>query len=251
MKTLRRVTRLLLFLGHVLWGVLLTAIFAGVLRMSVTQPFYQGLVQAWLRRLTRIMGVRVKVSGTPASAGALLVANHITWLDIPLLGGVLPVRFLSKQEVRHWPVVGWLAVKAGTLFITRGKAGAAAAATATMTDALQGGATVLLFPEGTTSTGNDVLPFHARLFAPAINLDIPVQPIVLRYPGVNGLTQPLIPYVDDQALWDNLWGVLGESECAAEIHFLPPLIITGLDRKGLATLCETNIRQLIEKSSKV
>ena len=129
MKTLRRVTRLLLFLGHVLWGVLLTAIFAGVLRMSVTQPFYQGLVQAWLRRLTRIMGVRVKVSGTPASAGALLVANHITWLDIPLLGGVLPVRFLSKQEVRHWPAVGWLAVKAGTLFITRGKAGAAAAAT--------------------------------------------------------------------------------------------------------------------------
>jgi 1-acyl-sn-glycerol-3-phosphate acyltransferase len=161
----------------------------------------------------------------------------------------MPVRFLSKQEVRDWPVVGWLAAKAGTLFITRGKAGAAAAATATMTEALQGGASVLLFPEGTTTNGNGVLPFHARLFAPAINLDMSVQPIVLRYPGVNGLTHPLIPYVDDQALWDNLWGVLGESECVAEIEFLSPIKTTGLDRKGLAVLSEASIRQLIEKSS--
>ena len=249
MKTLRRITRLILLVGYVLWGILLTTIFAGVLRMTVAQPFYQGLVQTWLRRLTRIVGLKVKVNGIPITTAALLVANHITWLDIPLLGGVLPVRFLSKQEVRNWPVVGWLAVNAGTLFITRGKAGAAAAATATMTDALQEGGAVLLFPEGTTTTGNHVQPFHARLFAPAINLDIPVQPIAVRYPSPNGLTHPLIPYVDDQALWDNLWGILGESECVAEIYFLPPLIINGLDRKGLAALSETNIRQVIEKSS--
>ncbi|QTR49234.1 lysophospholipid acyltransferase family protein [Candidatus Thiothrix anitrata] len=246
MKALRRVVRLALLLGHVFWGLLLTVIFAEVLRMTVAQSFYRGLVRAWLRRVTRIVGVKVRVYGIPEDTATLLVANHITWLDIPLLGGEMPIRFLSKQEVRGWPVVGWLAAKAGTLFISRGKAGAAAAATATMTEALQSGAAVLLFPEGTTTTGDNVQPFHARLFASAINLDIQVQPIVLRYPGANGLTHPLIPYVDDQALWGNLWGILGEAKCAAEIHFLSPIKTIGLDRKALAALSEANIRQLIE-----
>lgn len=246
MKLLRRNLRLLRLALHILNGMVLTLLLAGLLRMSFNTPFYQRLTQWWLRKITRILGVRVAVTGEPAGDGVLMVANHISWLDIALLGGYARPRFLSKHEVRHWPVIGWLADKAGTLFISRGKAGAAAQASATLLQALQAGRAVLLFPEGTTTTGNDVRTFHARLLAPALDSGKPVQPVAIRYPGADGLTQPQVPYVDQQSLWDNLQGLLGERELRAEIHFLPPLPSAGVDRKTLAAQCEQQIRAVVK-----
>ncbi|MEZ5478962.1 MAG: 1-acyl-sn-glycerol-3-phosphate acyltransferase [Thiolinea sp.] len=100
---------LLLLLGHVLLGMLLTLWYAGILRKPPEAPAYRRLVQWWLGRIVRIMGGQVRVQGQPAQAGALMVANHVSWLDIPLLGSVSSVRFLSKDDVRGWPVIGWLA----------------------------------------------------------------------------------------------------------------------------------------------
>jgi 1-acyl-sn-glycerol-3-phosphate acyltransferase len=245
MKQLRRTLRLTRLGVHVLHGVVLTAILGGILRMSFNAPVYQRLMGWWLRRLGHILGARITVTGEPAGQGVLMVANHISWLDIPLLGGFAKPRFLSKQEVRHWPVIGWLAEKAGTLFITRGKAGAAAQASATILQALQAGRAVLLFPEGTTTTGNDVRTFHARLLAPAFDAGVPVQPVAVRYPGKDGLTNPLVPYVDEQSLGENLRAILGEEEIRVQIHFLPPLQTAGVDRKKLAALCEQQIRGII------
>ncbi|MFN3785403.1 MAG: lysophospholipid acyltransferase family protein [Thiothrix sp.] len=247
MHWLRRYGRLLRLASHILNGVLLTILLGGLLRMSFDTPLYQRVTQWWLRQIPRILGVRVNVYGEPAATPVLMVANHISWLDIALLGGYSQPRFLSKQEVRTWPVVGWLAATSGTLFITRGKAGAAAQAAATIGEALQAGRTVLLFPEGTTTTGNDVRTFHARLLAPALDAGIAVQPVALRYPQEDGLTHPLIPYVDRQSLWDNLQGILGEPCFSAEIHFLPVLQTAGTDRKTVAAACEQQIRNIVRQ----
>lgn len=249
MKLLRRSVRLMRLFLHVLNGIVLTALFAGMLRMRFDAPFYRRLVGWWLRKTGQIVGARVSVHGEPAGQGVLMVANHISWLDIALLGGVVNPRFLSKQEVRHWPVIGWLADKCGTLFITRGKAGAAAQASATILRALESGRAVLLFPEGTTTMGNDVRTFHARLFAPAFDAQVPVQPVAVRYPGKDGLTHPLVPYVDQQSLWDNLVGLLGEVDIRAEIHFLPPMETTGVDRKTVAAGCEQQVRGVVKQVS--
>lgn len=245
MKSFRRLVRLSRLAWHVLTGMFLTALFAGVLRMSFNTPFYQGLVKWWLGKVPRILGFQVTVKGEPAPQPVLMVSNHISWLDITLLGGAANPRFLSKYEVRQWPVVGWLAAKSGTLFITRGKAGAAAQASATILQALQGGRTALLFPEGTTTTGEDVRTFHARLFAPAFDANVPVQPVALRYPGADGQPNPLVPYVGDQSLGENLKAILGEKELYAEIHFLPPVQVEGRDRKTVAGLCEQQVRNLV------
>lgn len=106
----------------------------------------------------------------------------------------------------------------------------------------------MLFPEGTTTTGNDVRTFHARLLAPAFDAGVPVQPVALRYPGRDGLTNPLVPYVDQQSLGDNLRAILGEDDIRVEIHFLPPLATVGVDRKTLAMMCEQQIRGIILKA---
>lgn len=230
---------------HLVNGVVLTGWLAGILRVPPDAPPYQRLMGWWLRKAGRILGVRATVFGEPAGQGVLMVSNHISWLDILLLGGVAVPRFLSKQEVRGWPVVGWLAQKAGTLFITRGQAGAAAQASATILQALQAGRAVLLFPEGTTTTGDEVCKFHARLFAPAFDAGVRVQPIALRYPGKDGLTNPLVPYVGQQSLGDNLRAILGEAEIRVEIHFLPPLSTVGMDRKTLAATCGQQIREVV------
>lgn len=246
MAWLRQNIRLLRLVLHILNGIVLTALMAGILRQDYQSPLYRRVKHWWLRQIPRILGIRVIVHGQPAPAPTLMVANHISWLDIPIIGGHAQPRFLSKQEVRTWPVVGWLAAQAGTLFITRGQAGAAAQAAATIKAALQAGRSVLLFPEGTTTTGDDVRPFHARLLAPAIEANIPLQPIALRYPATDGRTHPAIPYVGEQSLWENLRGVLREPALLAEVHFLPPVQTTGLDRKALAAQCEQQIRSIIK-----
>jgi len=241
MKRLRRIRRLIHLAMHVFVGVLITVLFAGIWQPA----FYPRLVSWWLGKAGRIVGVTVKVVGKPAEQAVLMVANHISWLDIPLLGGVTNARFLSKQEVRQWPVIGWLAAKSGTLFITRGKAGAAAQAATTILQTLQAGSSVLLFPEGTTTTGDNVGTFHARLFAPAFDANAAVQPIVVRYPGLDGLTHPVVPYVGQQSLWDNLKALLAEANIQVEIHFLPLMTTTGTDRRALAAACEQRIRAVI------
>lgn len=248
MKSLRRVLRLSRLAVHVVNGIFLTLLLAGLLRMSLNEPFYQRVVAWWLRKVPQIIGVKLTVIGEPVNQAALMVANHISWLDIPLLGGVANPRFLSKQEVRHWPVIGWLADKSGTLFITRGKAGAAAQASTTILQAMQGGRAVLLFPEGTTTTGNDVRTFHARLFAPAFDANVPVQPVAIRYPQADGQTNPLVPYVDQQSLGENLKAILGEKALRAEIHFLQLLYPAGMDRKTLAAQCEQQVRGVVTNS---
>ena len=239
-----RLNRLVL---HIVVGVVLTAFFAGLLRQSVNQVFFRRLITWWLRSVPRILGLQVKTVGQPA-AGVLMVANHISWLDIPLLGGATNLRFLSKKEVRDWPVIGWLADHAGTLFIERGKAGAAGEASHTILQTLRTGHSVLLFPEGTTTTGDDLRTFHARLFAPAFEASVAVQPIAIRYPAANGLTHPLVPYVGEQSLMSNLRGLLGEKGLTAEIHFLPPISTEGLERKRVAAYCEQQIRAVIKPS---
>ncbi len=245
MQLLRSGWRLTRLFVHIVWGVVLTALFAGLLRYRADDLFYQRLVVWWLQKVPSLLGVRVQTFGTPAPQ-ALMVANHISWLDIPLLGGYARPRFLSKQEVRQWPVIGWLAEKAGTLFISRGKAGAAGQASQTITQALAAGRAVLLFPEGTTTNGQDVKTFHARLFAPAFEAQVPVQPIALRYPNAHGVTNPLVPYIGEQSLWENLQGLLREPFVTAEIHFLPPLATVGMDRKGVALRCEQQVRTVLQ-----
>ncbi len=176
---------------------------------------------------------------------ALLVCNHVSWLDIPLLGGESSIRFLSKSEVRSWPVVGWLATRTGTLFIERGRRGAANEAANRITASLRRGDVVMVFPEGTTSDGRQVLPFYARLFGSAIEAGARVQPVAIRYLDAAGEVAEHVPYIGEMSLWNNLTGLLPEPHLDIEVHYLPVLEVTEQSRNVLAKLSETQIRQAL------
>ncbi|MCK5263808.1 MAG: 1-acyl-sn-glycerol-3-phosphate acyltransferase, partial [Gammaproteobacteria bacterium] len=124
----------------------------------------------WHKRILGALGIKISIHGTPSDNTALFVANHLSWLDIHLIGSHLPVRFLSKAEIKDWPIFGWLASKAGTLYIPRGSKTASIEANKIMQQTLLDDQHVVLFPEATTSDGN-IRRFHSRLIQSAIDAE--------------------------------------------------------------------------------
>lgn len=246
MKLLRRLFRLPNLALHVLAGIGITAISASLLGRSPTDPRYRRLKRWWLGRIVRIVGGRVTTYGEPVAGGSLLASNHVSWLDIPLLGGQTEVIFLSKSEVKDWPVLGWLADKAGTLFIERGKRDGAKGASEKIAEHLQQQERVLMFPEGTTTDNIQLLPFHARLFAAAVTAQVSIQPVAIHYKTIEGQTHPLVPYLNPQTLMQNLWSILGERQILIELHFLPPIDSQACARKELAAYSEQQVRSALK-----
>jgi 1-acyl-sn-glycerol-3-phosphate acyltransferase len=228
---------------HITVGVAIAAAYRSTRPLLPARWTLQGVTRWWHHQLLAILGVRLRVLGQVAQAPVLMLANHVSWLDTPLLGSIVPVRFLSKAEVSGWPVIGLLATAAGTLYIRRGARGSAERATGRVTDALHRGARVLVFPEGTTSDGREVLHFHPRLLEAAIRAERPVQPVAIRYPHPLGV-HPRVPFVGDDARLPHLLALLGEPRVEAHVHLLPPLP-AGLDRRALAARAEQAVRAVV------
>ncbi len=189
--SLRLLLRLLQVAGHLLLGFVLAFVCGLFFFRHVV--WHRPVIAWWLRRLASILNLEVEVQGEPVAAPALWVSNHVSWMDIPVLGGVRAINFLSKAEVARWPLVGRLAQAAGTLFIQRGS-GDSEQVRAAMADALRGGRNVLFFPEGTTTDGHNVRRFFPKLFQAAIDAGCPVQPMVICYRDGAGL-HPVAPFI--------------------------------------------------------
>lgn len=207
-----------------------------------------GLAGWWYRRLLRILGVRVDIRGRHPDGPRLVAANHVSWLDIILLGGLLDAVFVSKAEVGDWPVVGRFARHTGTVFLPRG-AGRTREATERLTAALRQGRSVVLFPEATTSA--ELLParFHARLFAAAIEAGVPVQPVAVHYlPEGDAAAEghhPAAPWVDEAGLAGHFAQVFKLRGLTARVTFcteVPPL---DRERRALASTSHQRILEAL------
>lgn len=202
------------------------------------------LGQHWSALLVRLLGLRVQVQGEPLKGGGLIVANHVSWLDIPLISACVQTRFVSKSEVQHWPVAGWLADACGTFYLRRGKGGARPLLNK-LVPWLSAGGSVVVFPEGTTTDGADVLPFHPRLLCAAIESGVPVQPVALRYgPGADGAA--LAPFIGDDDLVSHLLRVLRNSCLGVQLVFCAPLPSAGRSREQLADAAREAVRDALQ-----
>ena len=164
----------------------------------------------------------------------LIVANHVSWLDILAINAVRPVRFVSKADVRHWPLLGWLVACGGTLFIERERKRDALRVVHQVAQALREGEVIAVFPEGTTSDGQGVLPFHANLLQAAIATEAPVQPLVLCYREAGARVSRAAPYVGDTSLAESVWAVAGADGLQVHVQIEPAQATRQLDRRALA-----------------
>lgn len=203
------------------------------------------LSRQWFRLLARVFGARARHVGEPAVGPALLAANHVSWLDIIVLGSRVGGCFVSKSEVADWPILGWLAKRGGTLFIHRGHRDSAERIAHEMAERLTSGRQLLFFPEGTTSDGRSVNRFKYRLFVPAVQTATPVQPIALCYELEPG-SDP-VAYIDGVGFVESVLGVMARSRTDVTLYWNAPLVIDGHDRREIAEMAGTIVSQQMEQ----
>ncbi len=193
-------------------------------------------VQEWSLRLLAVLGVELQVRGRPPAAGpVLLVANHLSWLDIMVMNAASPARFVSKSDVKHWPLLGPLVSASGTLFIERENRRDAMRVVHHMADTLRLGDVVAVFPEGTTGDGRALLPFHANLLQAAISAPAPAQPVALTYLDPrSGLPSDAPLYVGDTTLVASVWRTLSAGGVRAVVDYGECHAVAGHDRRSLA-----------------
>ncbi len=225
-------------------GTILTVLFQrGTLPPKGLQSW---ITRWWHRGIAKSLGVPVRVYGTPRSEATLFVSNHISSFDIPALGSVLPARFLSKIEVKSWPLMGWLATRAGTLYIERGGREAAANTNKVMAEALSLRHNVVLFAEGTTTDGNPKR-FHSRLIQSAVDSNAWVQPVAIRYPDPDGnRVHPAALFMDDMSFKDSTRRMLSARQLEVEVHFGEPVSARNKTRDELARFSEAEVRRLLD-----
>lgn len=238
------VWRLVRATGHVLRGLWVIRSEFGKLTPAQTQL----LVREWTRQMLGILGVELVVQGTPPAHGPLLqVANHISWLDILIMNAAQPSRFVSKADVRHWPVIGGLADGAGTLYIERESRRDAMRVVHQVADRLRTKDVISVFPEGTTGDGQTLLTFHANLLQAAIAAGAPVLPVALRYADRDSGQRSDAPlFIGDTTLFQSIWSTLRADGVQAVVRYGDPQRDQGRDRRAWAQDLRTEVARLLQ-----
>ncbi|HKO87043.1 MAG TPA: lysophospholipid acyltransferase family protein [Burkholderiales bacterium] len=202
-------------------------------------------MKKWSRHLMRVLGLRVQVIGSPCSLHnvRVVVGNHVSWLDIFLIYTETPGLFVAKSEIRNWPVIGGLIDRVGTLFIERGSPQHARKINSQIVETISAGRVMCLFPEGATTWGDSVLPFHAALFQPAIEARAKLLPVALRYKTGDGQLCTAASYAGETTLIQSLWRIVSQRNIVAELHFLDPIDAAESDRRELAAQLESMIAE--------
>lgn len=223
-------------------------------------------VRWWARKLLRLMAVTLQVEGQAPSveeprrnqpAGRLIVANHVSWLDMSAIHAVFPqARFVSKAAVKRWPLLSRLADAGGTLYLERERKRDALRVVGVMAASLGRGDTVAVFPESTTSDGHRLLPFHANLLQAAIANATPVQPVALRYverdanasPGAADAPSRAVEFVGETTLVQSMWRIARADGLTVRVVLLPLLRSAGVERRALATQAQSAIVAALQEN---
>lgn len=221
---------------------------ATLLYPLLTHTSRKQLQQRWSSRLLMILGVKLEVTGA-ASMNGLLVANHISWLDVFVISSITPATFVCKSEVRHWPLIGLLCARTDTVFLERGSRSAAQQVNQTLAGKLRNGEQVAVFPEGTTSPGASLLAFRAALLQSAIDAETNVQPLALRYRDALGINATAAHYCGETTLWQSLRAIAAAPRITASVEILEELASADRSRRELCEQAQALIGSCLEQPS--
>jgi 1-acyl-sn-glycerol-3-phosphate acyltransferase len=248
LRPLRYLLRTPLLLLHIVVSLpialLLIALPTARLRLRNGERVDHRTIRTWSAGLLRIFGFRLRRHGLPLSGSALFVANHISWIDITLMHSQHAMGFVAKDEISRWPLIGWLASRAGTIYHRRGSDHSLRDVMEQMITRLRAGFAVGVFPEGGTGDGRTLRVFHARILQTALDADVPVQPVALRY-GEHGAAQAIVAFAPGELFVHNFLRLLGGPGRVAEVHFLEPLANVMGGRRGMAELARARIAEAL------
>lgn len=199
-------------------------------------------IRSWSRRLLHLMSIDIRMTGTLGHPNVIVVANHVSWLDIFALHAAGPVRFIAKAEIARWPVLGRLVAGVGTLFVERARRHDTHRVNREVAKALAAGDIVAVFPEGTTTDGSTLLPFKGSLLQPIVDANGHVQPVAIRYRTPGGDVSQVPAYVNGVTFMGSLWRICGERSLVVELTAIAPLPARAKHRRELAREAEDAIR---------
>jgi 1-acyl-sn-glycerol-3-phosphate acyltransferase len=230
---------------HLFYGMLLAVIYP-----HLNQARQHRAMKTWCRQLLSILNIAVQIEGQQQFArdmgGCLMVANHVSWLDIIVLNAIHPSRFIAKSEVRNWPIVGWLCHRSGTVFIERAMRRDTSTINQRVGALLKQGVCIGLFPEGTTTDGKQVGHFHSALIQPAIDAGIGVCPVALRYQDKEGEPSIAAAFIGDTTLAQSIWNILRCPHLNALVMFNTALPTTNKNRRVLARSAQAAIAHKLQ-----
>ncbi|HEU4709567.1 MAG TPA: lysophospholipid acyltransferase family protein [Methylophilaceae bacterium] len=214
----------------------------GLLTAALVLPWVKAarrdrIISRWCRHLLGVFNIRLVLHGQVPerdASGILFVANHVSWIDIYAINSVRAVRFVAMAEIRRWPVLGWLAAQANTLFTNRSKRHEAGRLVQDVADSLNAGDCLCYFPEGSTSDGSQLKPFKSSLLQAAVDADAIVWPVAILYPDESGQPDPELSYAN-RTLWGSVKQVLAQQAPIVELHFDKPISAIGQDRRALSS----------------
>jgi 1-acyl-sn-glycerol-3-phosphate acyltransferase len=239
-----RVLRLARVSLHLLRGLAV----ASVIFPWLSEAARDARKRRWSKKLLSILSVSVRERNAPEKLAdrCMLVLNHISWLDIFVINARSPATFIAKSEIRSWPVVGWLCTLVGTLYIARGRPSAARQASRAIVAGLERGVLIAVFPEGTTTFGRSLEPFHPALFQPALDAAATLQPIALRYLDAAGRHTDAAGYVGETSFLETVWTIVSTRHIVAELDLLAPISVRHQTRRSLAEKTEAAIAAALD-----
>ena len=247
-RPIRSGTRLARVGVHIVYGLgISTALFP-----FIAAAQRRWLQQRWSRHLLEMLDLRLELSSPVAadrgSAGRkMIVANHVSWIDVFVISSLVPATFVCKSEVRRWPLIGNLCAGTGTVFLERGNKFAAQRTQLALTEKLRQGDCVALFPEGTTGEGMALLPFRGALLQSAIDAAAPIQPMAIRYLDGRGNPSSAANYCGETSFWQSLCAIAAAPALTASVNILELVASADGSRKDLAERAHALIRTAVER----
>lgn len=226
----------------------------GILIIAISWPFTEEntrtkLTKWWCRKLLKCFNISIVTYGEVPhgnSSNNLFLANHVSWADIYALNSILPLQFIAKSDINHWPILGYLVRKSGTIFINRSNRKDTFRIVETTTERLLSGSNVGFFPEGTTTDGTSLAQFKSSLVQAAINANAQLRPVAIRYPMPNGGINTGMAYAGETTLGESMMHVLKQKQPIVELHFLTPIDAQSANRQALTELVYKDIANALK-----
>ncbi len=237
MRPLRYLWRVPLVLVHIFLGFLLCALLLNWTQQAVMkdgrEPFPHRMIRRWSIGMLRVFGLRAVRFGEPLADPVLFVANHTSWIDIVMVHSQRAACFVAKAEIARWPLIGWMAGTGGTIFHRRGSNHSLASVMQVMVERMRDGRSVAVFPEGGSGFNGVLKVFHARIFQAALDAEVAVQPVALRF-ARHGRRIIDAGFREQESFLGNIVRMLGEAPMDAEVHFLKPVAASPDARRRMA-----------------